>query len=552
MKNRLRPNVPTRAFLRTSATSLALSLLASTIPLAKIDQNTPNQNAPNTSNASTLLDPNTSYWLSWHSPNPTLVNNLLQKMDATIQKGPFQPNWDSLKQYQVPKWYLDAKFGIFIHWGVYSAPAYGSEWYPRNMYIQGSDTFKHHIATYGPQNQFGYKDFIPLFKAQKFDPIAWAKLFKEAGAKYVVPVAEHHDGFAMYDSAINPWNAARLGPKQDIIGQLAAAVRKQGLVFGLSTHREEHWWFYNDGMKFPSDVRDLRYYSLYGPAAPENVPPTPTFLEDWLARDVELVNKYHPQIFWFDWWINTPAFAAYLQKFAAYYYDVALRWHNGVVINYKYRAFAPGTAVLDIERGVADKILPFFWQTDTSISNKSWGYVTHQTFKSAEQVVDELVDIVSKNGSLLLNIGPKSDGTIPQEEVQVLLRVGAWLKTNGEAIYGTRPWVVYGEGPTKVEGGAFHDTSHGAYTAEDFRFTQKGKALYALGMGWPSDGVVRIRSLSTEWHLASGKVVSVKLLGSKAHLAWEQTPEALVVHLPVERPCDYVYSLKIEGLRTKS
>jgi alpha-L-fucosidase len=496
-----------------------------------------------------LIDPSQPYWLQWKSMYPDRVAAILRTADEVIAHGPFQANWVSLDHYQIPKWYLDAKLGIFIHWGVYSVPAFGSEWYPREMYLQGSATFKHHVATYGPQNKFGYKNFIPMFKAEKFDPMAWAKLFKAAGAKYVVPVAEHHDGFAMYDSDLTTWCAAKMGPKRDIIGELAQAVRKEGLIFGLSTHREEHWWFYNGGMQFDSDVRDPKYYSLYGPAAPENVPPTKAFLDDWLARDCELVDKYHPQIVWFDWWINTPAFRPYLQRFAAYYYDRAAQWHKGVVINYKYAAFPPQAAVLDLERGEMEGIRPRFWQTDTSISNNSWGYVTQQDFKTPEQVVHELVDIVSKNGCLLLNIGPKSDGTIPQEEVDVLLNMGKWLKINGEAIYGTRPWVIYGEGPTRVKGGAFSDTSHSAYTPEDIRFTTKGNTLYAIVMAWPQDGVVRIRSLGTDARFATGSVRSIQLLGSSARLHWEQTSDALVVQLPSQKPCDYAYTLKITGLR---
>jgi alpha-L-fucosidase len=188
-------------------------------------------------------------------------------------QGLFQPNWESLKNFRAPQWYLDGKFGIFIHWGVYSVPAFGSEWYPRQMYLQGSAEFKHHVATYGPQRKFGYKDFIPLFKAEKYDPKAWAGLFKKAGAKFVVPVAEHHDGFPMYDSALTAWCAGKMGPKRDLIGDLAAAVRGEGLVFGLSSHRAEHWWFMNGGKTFDSDVRDPKYADFYGPAALEGTQP---------------------------------------------------------------------------------------------------------------------------------------------------------------------------------------------------------------------------------------------------------------------------------------
>src|SRR5947208_10061588 len=296
----------------------------------------------------------------------------MQTIDQVVAAGPFQASWESLEKYTVPEWYLDGKFGIFIHWGVYAVPAFGSEWYPRNMYLQGSKEFEHHVATYGPHTAFGYKDFIPRFKAEKYDPGHWAELFKSAGAKFVVPVAEHHDGFPMYDTGLSEWCAAKMGPKRDLIGDLAAAVRKQGMVFGASSHRAEHWWFFDGGMKFPSDVQDAHYSGLYGPAQPEKgSPPDKAFLDDWLARTCELVDKYQPQLVWFDWWIEQPVFHPYLQRFAAYYYNRGAEWKRGVAINYKNEAFPVQTAVFDVERGQLAGIRPHFWQTDTSISTNS-------------------------------------------------------------------------------------------------------------------------------------------------------------------------------------
>ena len=345
----------------------------------------------------------------------------------------------------MPAWYQDAKFGIFIHWGVYSVPAFGSEWYPRQMYQQGSKEFAHHVQTRGPQIQFGYKDFIPLFKAEKYDPRAWAALFKEAGAKFVVPVAEHHDGFAMYDSALTTWDAKDMGPRRDLVGDLAEAVRREGLVFGLSTHRAEHWWFFDGGRTFDSDVRDPQYAGLYGPAQPRNKDrtlemsaaegPDKAYLDDWLARTRELVDKYRPQLVWFDWWIGNEKFEPYLREFAAGYYDRGLEWKRGVAINYKLKAFPEGTAVLDIERGQLAGIREQFWQTDTAVSKNSWGYVEGQDYKTVDSLVDDLVDIVSKNGALLLNIGPRPDGTIPEPEQRMLRDMGRWLNVNGDAIY---------------------------------------------------------------------------------------------------------------------
>jgi alpha-L-fucosidase len=372
---------------------------------------------------------------------------ILRTVDAVVAQGPFRASWESLQAYQVPEWYKDAKFGIFIHWGVYSVPAFDNEWYPRNMYLPDNPVFKHHVATYGPQSQFGYKDFISKFRADKFDAHHWAELFRKAGAKYVVPVAEHHDGFPMYECSLTEWSAAKLGPKRDVVGELAAAIRKEGMHFGASTHRAEHWWFFNGGMTFDSDVRDPRFAGLYGPAQPDKTQPDQAYLDDWLARTAELVEKYQPEVLWFDWWIEQPVFQPYLQRFAAYYYNRGAQWKRGVAINYKLKSFPERAAVLDIERGQLDTLRPLFWQTDTSVSEKSWGYIADDKFRTPDSLVDELVDIVSKNGCLLLNVGPKPDGTIPAEVEKILLEMGQWLATNGEAIYGTRPWKVYGEGP---------------------------------------------------------------------------------------------------------
>ena len=462
-----------------------------------------------------------------------------------LPAGPFDPTWESLKGYRVPQWYQDAKFGIFIHWGVYSVPAFGNEWYPRNMYIPGSPEFEHHVATYGPQRQFGYKDFIPLFRAERFDPDQWAELFRRAGAKFVVPVAEHHDGFAMYDCSLSDWSAVKMGPKRDVIGELAAAVRRQWLVFGLSTHRAEHWWFFNGGMQFDSDVQDGRFADLYGPAQPHGTQPHEAFLEDWLARTCELVDKYQPQLVWFDWWIEEPAFAPYLQRFAAYYYNRGAQWQRGIVINYKNKAFPEGTAVYDIERGQLDDISPLPWQTDTSISKNSWGYVQEQDYKAPGDIIGDLVDIVSKNGILLLNIGPRPDGTIPEPEEAILLEIGRWLAVNGEAIYGSRPWKVYGEGPTNVVAGSFSDTKRAAFTAEDIRFTTKGDVLYAIVLGWPQSGEVTVRSLGSNLRLYNRDIEAVHMLGAAEPLTWSRGPDGLCVSLPVDKPCAHAYVLRI-------
>jgi alpha-L-fucosidase len=473
------------------------------------------------------------------------VEEAIKKIDAVVARGPYHASWDSLEKYEVPEWYRDAKFGIFIHWGVYSVPAFGNEWYPRNMYLVDKPEFEHHVETYGPQNKFGYKDFIPMFRAEKFDPDQWAELFRKAGAKYVVPVAEHHDGFAMFDYDFTDWSAAKMGPRRDVVGELAKAVRKQGLHFGASSHRAEHWWFYNGGMAFDSDVKDPRYALFYGPAQPDKTQPDKAFLDDWLVRASEIVDKYQPQVVWFDWWIEQPVFQPYLQKFAAYYYNRGAEWKRGVAINYKNTSFPEQAAVLDIERGKLDTIRPIFWQTDTSVSEKSWGYIQNDKFRTPESLINELVDIVSKNGCLLLNVGPKSDGTIPDEVQKVLLDMGAWLNTNGEAIYGTRPWKISGEGPTKEVAGSFKDTAGSPFTGQDIRFTTHGDTLYAIALAWPKNGKLLVKSLASGSSLNAGKIRKVQMLGYEGKLKWSQTPAGLSVDLPNKKPGDYAFAIKI-------
>lgn len=454
----------------------------------------------------------------------------------------YQATWESLSKYQTPDWFRDAKFGIFIHWGVYSVPAFGSEWYPRNMYDTASDEFKHHVATYGTQDKFGYKDFIPMFKAEKFDPVQWVTLFKKSGARYVVPVAEHHDGFAMYNTALSRWNAFNMGPKRDIIGELSKEIRKQGLIFGLSSHRIEHWFFFNHGREFKSDVLDPKYADFYGPARQEDETMTPEFMNDWLLRSTELVNKYQPQLFWFDWWIQQPALEPYRKSFASYYYNMGLQWNKGVVINYKYdRSFPDGVAVLDLERGKLDSVRQLPWQTDDALGNISWGYIKNNTFKSARYVVTNLIDIVSKNGNLLLNIGPRSDGTITDEETQVLLGTGKWLDVNGDAIYGTRPWKLYGEGPTRSASGAFADQTI-PFNAKDIRFTTKGDELFVITLGLPTESTL-VKSLGIKMN--HGLVADISMMGSSDKVSWTQKNDELSIKPAAHYPSDFAVVYKV-------
>jgi len=467
---------------------------------------------------------------------------ILAELDLQAGAGPYHADWETL-HIDIPQWYQDAKFGIFIHWGVFSVPASQNEWYPRNMYQQKDPAYAEHIKRFGPQDSFGYKDFIPRFKAEKWEPADWARLFKEAGARYVIPVAEHHDGFALYASDLSDWTAAKMGPKRDLIGDLEKAVRAEGLHFGTSFHRAEHDWFFDGGRSFRSDVNDPKYASLYGPAHTWLSDPqqmllndwtyvSPQFADDWLARAGEIVEKYHPEVMYFDWWAGQPNYRRNMTRFAAFYYNYAAQHGISGVINIKDYALNWNAGARDFERGLRTDIEPRHFQTDTSISNWSWGYLEHDQFKSPDFIVHQLIDIVSKNGNLLLNIGPRPDGTIPDEVRHTLLAVGAWLKQNGEAIYDTTPWKVYGEGPTKVQPGFGHDIDTQPYTAGDFRFTQKGNTVYAIEMAWPSDGRAVIHALGSKQQGNGLEITNVTLLGSEGKLEFHQTNDALEVQLP--------------------
>ncbi|MEP6950000.1 MAG: alpha-L-fucosidase [Ginsengibacter sp.] len=471
-------------------------------------------------------------------------------VSVSAQQPRFQATWESLQSYKIPDWFRDAKFGIFIHWGIYSVPAYQNEWYPRNMYLKDSKEYKHHLEKYGPQSKFGYKDFIPMFKAEKFNADTWINLFKKAGAKYIVPVAEHHDGFAMYNTALSRWNAVLMGPKRDVVGEIADACRKAGLMFGVSSHRIEHWWFFGGGHTFDSDVNDTAYADFYGPAqipAPSDSNSktpvmTPEYMNDWLLRGTELVNKYHPDLVWFDWWIEQKEMEPYRKSFASFYYNKAIEWGKEVVINFKHESYPGNTAVLDVERGKLPGIRALAWQTDDAIGNKSWGFTNDNTFKTPQYVVTNLIDIVSKNGNLLLNIGPHSDGTITDEETNVLLGTGKWLAVNGEAIYATRPWKIFGEGPTESANGEFK--TQAPFTEKDIRFTTKGDTLYAITLALPAPKEsINISSLSLKND--NGTIANVELIGGNEKLNWAQKKDALIIKAPAWYPSENAAAFRI-------
>ena len=472
----------------------------------------------------------------------------LKKIDDVIKKGHYGDNWHSLSDYKVPEWYRQAKFGIFIHWGVFSVPAFGSEWYSRNMYEEDSNEYRHHIEKYGQHTKFGYKDFIPMFKAEKFDPNEWAELFSASGAKYVVPVAEHHDGFQMYKSEISSWNSCENEPFRDILGELKACCGNLGMEVGASSHRAEHWWFFDGGRKFDSDVKEpLQRGDLYWPAMSSD--PTEEFLQDWLVRTCEIVDNYRPKIVYFDWWIEHGAFKPYLKKFAAYYYNRAHEWGTEAVINYKHDAFIFGTAVPDVERGQFAERKPFFWQTDTAVALNSWCYTENNSYRKAEEIVCDLIDIVSKNGCLLLNIGPKADGTISGDDRDILLNIGRWLKINGEAIYGTNLWRRSEEGPTEIPEGQFTDSIKKNFTPQAIRFTTANGYLYASVLKHSENGEYTITALGVSDASCSdnfsGTVKGVTVLGGSETPTWERSADGLHIRTDYKNG-DYPIVFKIE------
>lgn len=465
----------------------------------------------------------------------------LKQIDEVIKNGKYKDNWASLTQFRMPDWFEKAKFGIFIHWGIFSVPAFNNEWYSRNMYVEGSPEFEHHIKTYGPQKNFGYKDFIPMFRAEKFDPEEWAELFKESGARYIVPVAEHHDGFQMYRSELSHYNAYEMGPHRDVAGELKKAFEKKGLIYAASSHRIEHWFFMGNGRHFDSDITDNeKEGDFYWPAVSEQPDledlyskpyPSKEFLEDWLVRTCEIVDRYQPKLLYFDWWIQHEAAKPYLKKFFAYYYNRAAGQGYEAAVCYKHDCCAFGSGIFDIERGKFSEAKPYHWQTDTAIARNSWCYTTSLDYKSTEEIICYLADVVSKNGNLLLNIGPKADGTIPEKDAGILKEIGAWLKVNGEAIYGSRCWHFAEEGPTKEVEGQFSDGKATEYTPADFRFTAGNGCIYAICLKYPKDGRIHIGHIGSSMHTAKsvfhGIIKKVSVLGSDEKIEWTADEDGL-------------------------
>jgi alpha-L-fucosidase len=474
---------------------------------------------------------------------------------------PYTSDWKSLEAYEIPEWMADAKFGIFIHWGPSCVPGFSTDWYPRWMYldkvqqdhITGAVTSRkphkahvYHVKTFGDLTEFGYKDFIPRFKAGAFDASDWVDLFVKSGARYVIPVAEHHDSYAMYDSSITRWNSVDTGPKRDFLAELREEIKKQGLIFGASSHLAFNWDFYPQNPKY--DTNDSEYSDLYAPQHAPYSEVAAEFLETWWLRTKEIIDNYEPDILWLDFGIDRAEWVPYHAKLAAYYYNSGLRRGVTPVLqtkNLKYDSYPTGTHMLDLERSKSDQMLDELWQTDTSIGSNSWFHCREWISKSSKSLIGDLVDIVSKNGCLLLNVGPDPQGRIPEDQQQVLLEMGQWLAVNGEAIYGTRPWKTFGEGPTKVATGHLSEGKNKAFTQADIRFTQKENTLYAIILQAPESETL-IRSLNASLHPELEKIKSISILGSEQKLDWVMTDQGLQIGKIDKPPFESAVALKIE------
>ncbi|SFV17533.1 alpha-L-fucosidase [Pseudoduganella namucuonensis] len=511
--------------------------------------------------------------------------------------GPFSPSWDSLAEYKTPDWFRNAKFGIWAHWGPQCEPEFG-DWYAREMYIEGSDAYNYHVKKYGHPSVFGFKDVIHQWKAEQWDPERLVALYKKAGAKYFVAMANHHDNFDLYNSKYQPeWNSTRIGPKKDLIKEWSKAARKNGLPFGVSVHATHAWsWFEvaqkadkkgalagvpYDGVQTRADGKG-KWWEGRDPQAlyAQNHPlsknsdnggeihkqwdwgggvsvPDQAYCEKFYNRTVELINTYDPQLVYFD---DTALPLSQVSdvgvRIAAHMYNrsIARKGKLEAVINGKVLdAQQRKTMVWDIERGQSNAIEPLPWQTCTCIG--SWHYdrrvYDNKGYKSGKTVVHTLIDVVSKNGNLLLNVPVRGNGTIDEQELAIVEEIGRWMAVNGEGIYDTRPWSVFGEGPVMeapapIAAQGFNEGKNKPYTAADIRFTAKKGAVYAFVMGWPEDGKVSIKSMGAGGAHLKKAVTRVELVGRKAALAFKQTAEGLQVTLPGDQPAlAYAFALKI-------
>ena len=478
-----------------------------------------------------------------------------------------RPTWASL-QHEPSEWMMDAKFGIYTHWGAYSVPAFETEWYAKRMYQEGSSVHKHHVKTYGDPKTFGYRQLIPMFKAEKWDPAQWAELMKASGAKYAGMAVVHHDGFLLWDSDINRWNARNMGPKRDCFGDYVQALRAEGLKTIATFHhiRTFNWYLPGvgglggaikpdlaDEIKAKGwdltdpEFKDLYWNELAGARYAD-------FLAEWQAKVREVVDKYRPDVLWFDGGSFREGDSEQIVlDLLGYYHGRAASWGKPVEVLNKLPVtglfnFPPEYGMLTFEEG-RDRLARVErpWIDDMKISNRGWCYIEGQKYKTANEIIDGLIDRVARGGGLLLNFSPKADGTVPQAQKQSLLGVGRWLKANGQAIYATRPWKVVGEGDdARLRSRQWKFTE---CNGSDIRFTRSkdGGTLYAMVLGWPKNGKLRITTLGRQTVIAKGGIREVTLLGQDTPLTWRR--DAIALHVDLPKTLDKhqpAYVLKVE------
>lgn len=473
-----------------------------------------------------------------------------ENLRHNISKKEFVAQWDSLAKYEeAPKWFKEAKFGIYAHWGLLSVAEYANDWYPRNMHIEGTNEYKHHIKTYGKHHKFGYHDYASLFKAEKFNPKEWADLIEKSGAKFAGIVAEHHDGWSNWDSKINPWNSMNKGPKRDIVGELEKEIHGKGMKFVTSFHKARNLQiFQKDSTKWLEDTSYFPYNPKMATASKDptiaqmygNIPKE-QFYKNWLGELKEVIDNYHPDLIYFDGKLDKIT-DNYKKEFAAYYINQSLNRNQNVVITHKEGELPKEVSLEDFEKGRQNKITKEYWLTDETVTNGSWSYVKGMQYKTPNEIIDLLSDIVSKNGAMMLNISPKADGSIPNEQKDILIQIGNWLKVNGEAIYATNTWTVFGEGPTKQEkSGMFLDKL--SYTEKDVRYTKKGNNIYAIILGWPGENKkINLASFAN----SNIKIKNISVLGSQEKINFSIQNEGLSINTPNTKVDEKAFVFKIE------
>jgi alpha-L-fucosidase len=478
-------------------------------------------------------------------------------LQLPIAKGPFVGTMASLTNYSYPDWFRDAKFGIWAHWGPQAVPMEG-DWYARKMYQQNQADYTNHLERWGHPSTNGWKDIIPLWKAENWDPEKLIQLYKKAGARYFVSMGSHHDNFFLWNSKLHRWNAVQMGPHRDVVGEWQKAAKKNGLYFGVSEHLGASFTWFQDSHRsdrtgpragVPYDGSNSNYWDLYHPPADPSdrgwYSKNPQWQQEWYNEIKELVDNYKPDLLYTDGGVPFGNEVGLSQ--IANFYNIN-GGHRGKVQDvYTCKQPSNGRWAQDYERGVNASISPYPWQTDTSIGD--WYYNKHWKYQPVSWTAHMLVDIVSKNGNLLLNVVLKPDGTLDPEVETMLQQLADWTALTGEAIYGTRPWLVYGEGTVQARGGAFRENM--TYSAKDIRFTTKGKTLYATALGWPDDGKMIIKSLAKTADTKQNKIKKVELLGYKGGLKFDQTADGLTVELPDVKLSDLTCALRITGIELR-